>query len=466
MGRKMAVFLILQFWSKKYKMDNKTIYALSTLFGKSGIAVIRISGLEAFAVFSKMTELSIAEIISRKMYYTKLKDPVSRETLDNCLIVGFRKPNSFTGEDTVEINCHGSKAVIRSIINSLSKLENFRLAEPGEFSRRSFYNGKMDLTAADGLADLIDAETTLQQKTALRQMRGVLFDLYNGWRERLLSVLSYLEAYIDFPDENIPEDSVFKIENNVFKLAEEIKKYLADNKVDERLREGFHVVIAGPTNAGKSSLINALVRRNVAIVSDIAGTTRDVIESYIDLNGYPVILSDTAGLRESSDEIERAGIALAEEKIREADFRIFMFDAANDTPDVFSKYRNYKEKNELIVANKCDKLSADKQEKLQKQGCVLVSVKNNFNLSIIVDKICAYLNGLYLPSSSQLITRQRYKEALLSCVNNLDSFSMNKNIELAAEDIRLACRELGKITGRVEVNEILDKIFSSFCIGK
>ena len=447
-------------------MDNKTIYALSTVFGKSGVAVIRISGVKAFDVISQMTDLDVSKIVSRKMYLTKFYNPVSRETLDNSLLVAFKSPASFTGEDTVEINCHGSKAVIRSFLTALSALPDFRLAEPGEFSRRSFYNGKMDLTEADGLADLIDAETSLQQKVALQQMGGNLFNLYNDWRSRLVSILSYIEAYIDFPDENIPEDTVFKIENGVFKISEEIEKHIQDNKIEERLRDGFKVVIAGPTNAGKSSLINAIVKRNVAIVSDIAGTTRDVIETYVDIQGFPVIFSDTAGLRETSDEIEQIGVKLAKDKIAEADFCLFMFDAAVDTPEIFSEYLNKIEVPYLFVANKMDKITEDKKADLIKKGCALISAKESKNISVITETIYKTFQNMYEKGTAQLITRQRYKEALGECLQNLSRFNLHKEIELAAEDIRLACRAIGKITGQVEVDEILDKIFSSFCIGK
>lgn len=447
-------------------MDNKTIYALSTVFGKSGVGIIRISGNKAFEVISQMTDLDVAKIAGRKMYLTKFYNPVSRETLDNSLLVAFKSPASFTGENTVEINCHGSKAVIRSFLEALSLLPDFRLAEPGEFSRRSFYNGKMDLTEADGLADLIDAETALQQKVALQQMGGTLFDLYNDWRTRLVNVLSYIEAYIDFPDEDIPQDTVQKIENGVFKISEEIKNHLQQNNVEERLRDGFRVVIAGPANAGKSSLINAVVKRNVAIVSDIAGTTRDAIEAYVDLNGFPVIFTDTAGLRESADKIEQIGIKLAKDKIAEADFCLFMFDAEKDTPEIFAEYINSINVPYVLVANKMDKISADQQRKLQKKGCILISAKENQNVNVITDKIYETFQNMYEKSSAQLITRQRYKESLSECLENLSRFNLQKEIELSAEDIRLACRAIGKITGQVEVDEILDKIFSSFCIGK
>jgi len=446
-------------------MDNKTIYALSTLFGKSGIAVIRVSGKAAFSVFDRMTNIAASAAVDRKMYHTRIFDNVSHETLDDCLLVGFRAPNSFTGEDTVEINCHGSKAVIRSILEALSALPDFRLAEAGEFSRRAFYNGKMDLTEADGLADLIDAETKIQQKTALRQMGGTLFNLYESWREELVAMLAYLEAFIDFPDEEIPQDTVFKIENTVFKLIKEISGHIADNKIEERLRDGFQVVISGPTNAGKSSLINAIVKRNVAIVSDIAGTTRDVIDAYVDINGFPVIFSDTAGLRDSEDAIEQIGINLAREKIANADFNIFLFDAENTEPDIFAEYVRTGG-NFLLVANKTDKISEERKAELAGKGCLLISAKNNENISVITDRLAAYFESIYQQSSASLMTRHRYKEALLECVDNLQRFNLQKEIELAAEDIRLACRAIGKITGRVEVDEILDKIFSSFCIGK
>ncbi len=446
-------------------MDNKTIYALSTVMGKSGVAVIRVSGERAFDIFSLMTNIDTENLVFRKMYLTPLFDSVSKELLDNVLISGYKAPHSFTGENTVEINCHGSKAVIKSIINALSSLQDFRQAEAGEFSRRAFYNGKMDLTEADGLADLIDAETELQQKIALRQMGGTLFTLYDSWRSRLVETLSFVEAYIDFPDENIPQNTVFKLQNTVFKVSQEIREHLATNNVEERLRDGFSVVISGPTNAGKSSLINTIAKRNVAIVSDIAGTTRDSIDCYIDLKGYPIIFSDTAGLRPASDEIEKIGIDIALRKIENADFNIFLFDSEEDSPEVFSRFMGSKN-NYLIVGNKAENLTLAQREVLEKQNVLLISAKQNQNIDVLLDKICAYLSEQYSLANANLITRQRYRENLEECLANLDRFDLEKEIELAAEDIRLACRAIGKITGQVEVSEILDKIFGTFCIGK
>lgn len=285
-------------------MDNKTIYALSTVCGKSGVAVVRISGDDAVSAVRKMTNLP-ADLKPRYAYFSALRHPVTRETLDHALVLYFKAPHSFTGEDVVEFQIHGSRAVVNSVLDALAAFSSFRLAEPGEYSKRAFYNGKMDLTEAEGLADLIDAETSEQQKYAMRQMEGGLKNLYEDWREKLLTILAHLEAYIDFPEEEIPSDVVDTMMNDVFKLSSAISEHLQGGNIGERLREGFRVVIVGPPNAGKSSLLNAVARREAVIVSDIAGTTRDAIDIHLDLKGYPVIFTDTAGLREAEEEIEK-----------------------------------------------------------------------------------------------------------------------------------------------------------------
>ncbi len=447
-------------------MDNKTIYALSTVYGKSGVAVIRISGKNAKQVIKQMTSLSVENIKPRYAYFVDLKTIVTRETIDKCLLLYFKAPYSFTGEDIVELQIHGSKAVIALVLENLSQIKNFRLAEAGEFSKRAFYNGKMDLTQAEGLADLIDSETSEQQKYAMRQMEGNLKNLYSGWREQLVKVLSYLEAYIDFPDEEIPQNDVFKIENTVFKLSEDIRKHLSNNQIGERLREGFRIVIVGAPNAGKSSLLNAIVNREAVIVSDIAGTTRDAIDVHIDLKGYPVMFTDTAGLREVEDAIEKKGIEIAHQKIEEADLIICLFDGLTDTVQLFENIKKKFADKLIFVANKCDKLLEEKVKEFEKQGCLCISAKYKQGIDKLIDKISEIISLKFTSNSNLLITRSRYREALKETLENLEKFNLHKEIELSAEDIRLASRGLGKITGQIEVDEILDKIFGTFCIGK
>lgn len=447
-------------------MDNQTIYALSTVYGKSGVAVIRVSGAKAKEAVAKLTNLKEKSLKPRYAYFTDIKDIVSRETLDKCLLLYFKAPHSFTGEDIIEFQTHGSKAVIASVLENLSKIPDFRMAEPGEFSRRAFHNGKMDLTEAEGLADLIDSETSEQQKYAMRQMEGGLKNLYDDWREQLLKILAHLEAFIDFPDEDIPNNVMSEMKNNVFKLENSVYEHLKSDNIGERLREGFRVVIVGPPNAGKSSLLNAIANREAVIVSDIAGTTRDAIDIHLDIKGYPVMFTDTAGLREANEEIEKKGIEIAYSKIKSADFIICLFDALKDGVQIFDNIRKSFKSNTFLVANKCDKLTSEQCSELKKQGCILISAKQKEGISQILDRIYEFICERFTSNSNLLITRSRYREALQEVMENLQHFSFDKEIELTAEDIRLAARALGKITGRIEVNEILDKIFGDFCIGK
>ena len=329
-----------------------------------------------------------------------------------------------------------------------------------------YINQKMDLTEAEGLADLIDAETSEQQKYAVRQMEGGLKNLYDGWRQTLVNVLAHLEAYIDFPDEDIPQDITSGMQNTVFKLIEDIKKHLNDNQSGERLREGFRVVLVGPPNAGKSSLLNAIAQREAVIVSDIAGTTRDAIDIHLNLGGYPVIFTDTAGLRETEETIEQKGIEIAQSKIKEADMVICLFDALTDSVQRFEDtIKRFKNKM-LLVANKSDKLTSEQCSDLQKQGSVVISAHQPESVKKLLQLVESEIKSKFTSGSNLLITRSRYREALHNVLEYLASFGFDKEIELTAEDIRLAVRELGKITGRVEVDEILDKIFGSFCIGK
>lgn len=367
-------------------MTAETIYALSTVYGKSGVAVIRISGPSALQAVTRMTDIDVSGIKPRYAYFSKISDIDSRETLDQSLVLYFKGPYSFTGEDIVEFQTHGSKAVISSLMENLSRLPDFRLAEPGEYSRRAFYNGKMDLTEAEGLADLIDSETTEQQKYAMRQMEGGLKNLYEDWRTRLVKILAHLEAFIDFPDEDIPSSVMSDMKNTVFKLEDEINQHLNGDSIGERLREGFRVVIIGSPNAGKSSLLNAIVKRDAVIVSDIAGTTRDAIDIHLDLNGYPVMFTDTAGLRETGEEIEKKGIDIAYSKIHDADLVICLFDASLDNVQVFDKIRNSFKNRALFVANKSDKLSPEQCSNLKKSGCLVISAKYKDGVDELLQK--------------------------------------------------------------------------------
>ena len=447
-------------------MNNQTIYALSTVFGKSGVAIIRISGSKAADIISTMTDMDKTKVKPRYAHFVRLYHAKSKELLDKCLLLYFKGPNSFTGEDVIELQIHGSMAVIGAVMDSLAQMEDYRLAEPGEFSKRAFYNNKMDLTEAEGLADLIDAETSEQQKYAIRQMDGGLKNLYEGWRETLVAILSHLEAYIDFPEEDIPQDIASNMENTVFKLKEDIKNHLQGDNIGERLREGFRVTIIGSPNAGKSSLLNQIAKREAVIVSDIAGTTRDAIDIHLDLGGYPVMFTDTAGLRETSEEIEQRGIALAYKKAKQADLVIYLFDALKDCAQDIEKYKKEFSDKLVVVANKQDKISSERIAELQKAGCLVISAKQNTGTDKLLSVIKEHISSRFTSNSGLLISRRRYREALKNTLEFLNDFNFEKEIELTAEDIRLAAREIGKITGRIEVEEILDKIFGSFCIGK
>lgn len=443
-------------------MSNQTIYALSTVFGKSGIAVIRLSGENVLKVVSEITDIDINKIKPRHAYYTSIKDKKKQELLDKALVIYFNSPYSFTGEDVLEINCHGSKAVLNSVLSCLNNFSDLRLAEPGEFSKRAFYNKKMDLTEAEGLADLIDAETREQQKYALRQMEGNLKNLYSSWRESLVKVLSILEAYIDFPDEDIPQNLYNDILNTVFKVKCEIEKHLQGNNVNERLKNGFRIVIAGEANAGKSSLINTLTKRNAVIVSDIEGTTRDAIDINLDIEGYPVVITDTAGIRETDNPIEKQGIDIAFQKISDADIVIALYDGNG----VFKENEFLPKEKTIFVANKADKLSDDRKQIILDKKHLLISAKYNQGIDVLISYLLEIIKNNFASSSNCLITRIRYRKNLEECLENLKVFSLDKEIELSAEDIRLACRSIGRITGQVLVDEILDNIFGSFCIGK
>ena len=436
-----------------------TIAAVSTPAGTGGIAVLRVSGANAIEYVLRVISAWHPDGSSYPdTHFCRIPD------LDDVVVTLFKAPHSFTGEDVAEIQCHGSKAVLNSVFKTLSSFNDVRLAEPGEFSKRAFYNNKMDLTEAEGLADLIDAETSEQQKYAIKQMEGNLKNLYYSWRENLLKVLSYLEAFIDFPEEDIPQNLQNEILNTVFKTKEEIKNHLSGNNVNERLKNGFRITITGAVNAGKSSLINALTQKNTMIVSDIEGTTRDAVDINLDIKGYPVVITDTAGIHQTEDKIEKIGIETALQRVKEADIVLALYDASVGSFDDSQLPENIN--NIIYVANKADKLNEKQIKDIEKKNHCMISAKYKRGIDNLIDRITDILKNNFSSSSSFLITRTRYREALEECLNNLEIFSLNKEIELSAEDIRMACRAIGTITGNIKVDEILDNIFGSFCIGK
>jgi len=442
-----------------------TIFALSSGPGISGIAVMRISGKETSKVIKLLTGKSLPK--PREATLRKINKINTSELIDEGIILWFPGPESYTGEDLAEIQVHGSKAVIDALHSSISNIENCRLAEPGEFTKLAFQNGKINLLKAESIADLISSETEIQRQQAIKIMNGKSADLFNFLREKLLKILSHVEAKIDFPDEDLPNDILKEIKKSSDDVLKNIKKILDDQKVGERIREGFKIAILGPTNAGKSSLLNHLSNRDVAIVSEIAGTTRDVIETHLNIDGYPVIVSDTAGIRESKNEIEKKGIKLSLNRAEEADLKLVVVDAKNlDFTDVL---KGLLDQNAILVINKSDLLKGDIDPEIKKLNHVLISIKENLNIDELILKIKNNLKNKFITSDDILITRERHRQHLEQCLEYLKNFNKKNEVEdfdKAAEDLRLATRHLGMIVGKVDVEEILGSIFNDFCIGK
>ena len=440
-----------------------TIYALSSGPGISGVAVIRISGKETSEILKLLTKKNLPK--PREATIKKIIDPNSSELIDEGIILWFPGPESYTGEDMAELHTHGSKAVIDAIHKALEDTKKCRIAEPGEFTKIAFQNGKINLLKAESISDLISSETEIQRKQAINIMTGKSSKIYDDLRGRLIRALSNIEAKIDFPEEEIPEKIINEIKKNVDYVIEKIQKILNDQKVGERIREGFKIAIVGPTNAGKSSLLNHLSNRDVAIVSEIAGTTRDVIEVHLNINGYPVVVSDTAGIRKSKNEIEKKGIKLALKKAEEADLNLIVIEPKNLEFTGFLK--DLIKPNSILVINKCDLKEVILTEQMKKIDHVIISVKNNTNLENLILKIKSKLKGRFVQTEEIIITRERHRQNLEQCLQNLVNFKNQKDdFDKAAEDLRLATRHLGMIVGKVDVEEILSSIFNDFCIGK
>jgi len=442
-----------------------TIYALSTGPGVSGVAIIRISGPEVSKVIEKLTGKKTPP--ARIATLRKINNINTSELIDEGIIIWFPGPESYTGEDMAELHVHGGKAVVLAVQEAISNIENCRLAEPGEFTKLAFQNGKINLLKAESIADLISAETEIQRKQAVRIMNGTSSKKFNELREKLLKILSFVEAKIDFPDEDLPDENIKKIKKNCNDVLIEIKKILEDQKVGEIIREGFKIAIVGPTNAGKSSLLNNLSNREVAIVSEIAGTTRDVVETHLNIDGYPVIISDTAGIRDSKDEIEKKGIKLSLNKAKNADLKLVVVDAKNI--DLSEFLNDLLKKDAILVVNKSDLLKGELDPKINKFNHVLISLKDNSNIDKLITKIKNNLKNKFITEEDILITRERHRQHLKQCEDHLKFFLKKndiKDFDKGAEDLRLATRHLGMIVGKVDVEEILGSIFNDFCIGK
>ena len=442
-----------------------TIYALSTGPGISGVAIVRVSGKEASNVIKKITNKKLPAPRVAKLL--KLNNINNNELIDKGLVLWFPGPESYTGEDMAEFHVHGSKAVVEALHASISKIKNCRIAEPGEFTKLAFLNGKINLLEAEGISDLISSETEIQRKQAIKIMNGNSSNKFNEIREKLLKVLSSIEAKIDFPDEELPEKTLLNVKKNSEKILNEIKKILNDEKIGERIREGFKITIVGPTNAGKSSLINYLSNRDVAIVSEFAGTTRDVIETHLNIDGYPVIVSDTAGIRDSKSEIEKKGIKLAIKSAEEADLRLVVIEPKNLESTGF--LNDLIDENSILVINKSDLKEIKLSNQLKKFNHVIISIKDKTNIDNLILKIKNELKNKFISNDDILITRERHRKNLENCYEHLKHFqnnNENKNFDKAAEDLRLSTRYLGRIVGKVDVEELLGSIFNDFCIGK
>ena len=428
-----------------------TIFALSTAAGVSGIAIIRVSGPRA------QDALRLAQngrrIRERTAEFRRLFDVSTGVQIDDGVVLWFPAPHSYTAEDTVEFQTHGGRAVTAALVAALTRLPGFRPAEPGEFTRRAVENGRMDLTRAEAVADLISAETEAQRRLALRQYDGDLTGLYGSWRERLVRAAAWIEAGIDFADEDVPENAVEQSRAELTQLEQEVCAHLADGRRGEIIREGFYIAVIGPPNAGKSSLVNALARRDVAIVSEFPGTTRDIIEVKLDLGGYAVVLADTAGLRDSAEPIEREGIRRARARAEAADFRLLVLDAqySGSGPQGFGA--------DLVLWNK-----ADLAPRRNGQG-LYISAKTGEGLSELV-RILGEHAAKGANTDAPLLTRARHRYAVEEVATCLGAALREGAPELAAEQLRRALRSLGRITGTVDLEELLDVVFRDFCIGK
>ncbi len=442
-------------------MKPDTIVALASGAGRAGVAVIRVSGARAGAVLGALTDRDLPR--PRRATRRAFCAPGSGLSLDDGIALWFPAPASFTGEDVAELHVHGGQAVIAAIIDAALSVAGVRLAAPGEFTRRAFENGKLDLAEAEGLADLVDAETEGQRRQALRQRRGALSALYDGWRKRLIEAAALLEAEIDFPDEELPQALSERAAPMLASLAAEMGQHLDDAHRGERIRDGYRIAIVGPPNVGKSSLLNALAQRQAAIVSDIPGTTRDVVEVRLVLAGYPVWLADTAGLREAADGIEAEGVRRALARAEEADLRLAVAEAGGDIP---ASLTGAMREGDLLVRSKADLVR--QTAAYGERGSFGVSALTGEGMPELLSLLTRRVAETLGREEAPVLTRARHRRLVEAAQAALERAlpALARGPELAAEDVRVAAAAIGRLTGRIDVEDLLDEIFSSFCIGK
>lgn len=426
----------------------------------AGVSVVRISGPYADAL---LTSLGVSPLPDAR-YAALHKLHADGAAIDRALVLRFPGPDSFTGEDVAELQVHGGRAILEAVFEAISATGLARHAEPGEFTRRAFENGKLDLTAAEGLADLVAAQTDAQRRLALRQYDGALADLYEGWRTRLVDLMGYAEAEIDFSDEELPEGLKADTEARIAALNAEIAQHIVGADRGEQIRSGFPIVILGAPNVGKSSILNYLAQRDVAIISEIVGTTRDVIEVQLNLGGFAVTVSDTAGIREASDDVEAEGVRRAQQRAESAALRLVVLDATAAT--LPAKVRALITDETLVVANKSDLLNGDYGAAALPVSPMLVSAGTGAGMEDLLDRLTTLVRDRLGSTEAPPPTRRRHRDALAEANAALSNVADAAYPELAAEDVRVALRALGRITGRVDIDEILDTVFRDFCIGK
>ena len=436
-----------------------TILALATGSLHAATAMIRISGNGA----SRTANILGFRLQQQRLASVAILKDGERK-LDEALVIFFKGPKSYTGEDVMELHVHGGRAVIEAVINILQKQEGFRIAEPGEFTKRAVLNGKMDLTKAEGINDLIQAETEAQRVQSFAQVDGALSEIASSWRDKAIKIAAHIEAYIDFPDEEVPESTLTGLDDEMSGLIRDIEKGLNDGRRGEILREGFRIAVIGPPNAGKSTLVNWLSKRPVSITSEQPGTTRDVLEASLDLDGYPVIIADTAGLRASTDSIENEGIKRAQEWAKTANSRLILLEPSTEA-DFLERLRPNPEY-DLVVLNKIDLLPTD----LKKKETLAISLKDEIGLDKLLSGLKKIVSKRIAGQEPAVITRARHREALQSSLNSMRSAKtallLGEEPEIVAEELRAATKSLGRVVGAVDVEDLLDIVFGDFCIGK